>query len=287
MEKLTPPFVFQSDSNSVKFVYDNENNYLVDESANSCQEQYCCIYFSSNDIYFPNTEKAFKKRIVERNSFEWYGSRIKKCKKHIFLRDIKKQWYLTGINKNLNTIEKLTSFIKEETEGYRIITVGSSAGGYAAVLFGSLLNAEYTLSFNGQFFLNHILHNSSERMNPIIFREQYNASVNKYYDLKTFIKDPQRIFYFLSKGSKEDNLQFEHIKDMGARMIGFRTTHHGIPFLKSNLKNVINLSPKEINVLCKKSHFPLLFSMKIEGLFQTMNSLLNQTILFLRKRYLP
>ena len=63
-----------------------------------------------------------------------------------FVRDVYKQWYLKGVNAEIDSIEKLYEFLKAETEGYQIVTVGSSAGGYAAVLFGYLLNATKVLA---------------------------------------------------------------------------------------------------------------------------------------------
>lgn len=286
MEKIDHPFVFQCDSEIVNDIYKNENNYLIDETAYEDEDKYCCIYFSSNDIYFPNREDVFKKRITENNAFEWYGTRVKKASKHIFLRDIKKQWYLSGINKEINTIEKLTQFLKKETEGYRVITLGSSAGGYASVLLGSFLNAEYMLSFNGQFFLNDLLTTSTEKINPIVFREQHNSAINRFYSIKEFINAPQNIYYFHSSRSQWDITQYNHIKSIKIRTVSFRTGHHGIPFLKSNLKYVINLPLSKLNDLAVKSHYPFLFSIKIEGVLKTFISFSKQILLFFKKRFM-
>lgn len=96
--------MFQIDSKIVRSVYSTEPNYIIyyDESS---EENVCAIYFSSNDIYFPNTEEIFRKRIVEKNFFEWYHTRVK-ARKHIFVRDVFKQWYIEGINTIINSPEK-------------------------------------------------------------------------------------------------------------------------------------------------------------------------------------
>ena len=64
--------MFQIDSKIVRSVYATEPNYIIDYDESS-EENVCAIYFSSNDIYFPNTEEIFRKRIVEKNFFEWYS----------------------------------------------------------------------------------------------------------------------------------------------------------------------------------------------------------------------
>ena len=108
----TKSIVFQVDSKEVEQIYDNSKNYLIEySSGKSNNENYCIIYFSSNDIYYPNNERAFINQIAVKNKFEWYNTRISKGVKHIFVRDIKKQWYLTGINKEINNIDKLFQFL--------------------------------------------------------------------------------------------------------------------------------------------------------------------------------
>ena len=42
----------------------------------------------------------------------------------------------------IKDIFKLTEFLKKETEGYDVVTIGSSAGAYAAIICGSLLHSK-------------------------------------------------------------------------------------------------------------------------------------------------
>lgn len=160
--------MFQINSEIVRSVYINQQNYKI-EYNNSCKKNICAIYFSSNDIYYPNNEEIFRKRIVEKNFFEWYNTRIN-ARKHIFLRDIFKQWYLEGINAELDSPEKIFEWLKRETEGYEVVTVGSSAGGYSAVLYGSLLKAQKVIAFNAQFSLKAIADESGEKCNPLVYK---------------------------------------------------------------------------------------------------------------------
>jgi len=279
-------YVFQTDSEEVNIVYKNNKNYIIETESNINKNiSYCVIYFSSNDIYYPNAKEAFMKQVVNKNRFEWYKTRVKKASKHIFLRDIKKQWYLTGINSEINTIEKIFEFLKKETEGYNIITVGSSAGGYAAVLFGQLLKADISYSFNGQFMLSDLLQTSSESIDPILFREQYNNSINKYFSLRPYISTPESVYYFYSNRSKWDIIQKDHILDLGINIISFKTGHHGVPFLKSSLTSLLLLSKEELRMFSKKKQYPLIFSIKMEGLFNAIRSAFIIIVKLLIKKY--
>ena len=163
-------FVFQTDSDIVRNVYDTQHNYLIEYNEQCKDKTYCAVYFCSNDLYYPNVEDIFRKRIVEKNFFEWYNLRIEKAYKHIFVRDVFKQWYLSGINQSIDSPERLIEFLKNETDGYRTIMSGSSAGGYAAILYGSILKVERVFAFNPQVELTSLLTKSNEKTNPLIFR---------------------------------------------------------------------------------------------------------------------
>lgn len=276
METLSSTcYVFQTDSEIVNKVYQEHNNYLI-EFDEKGDKEWCAVYFCSNDIYYPNTEEIFRKRIVEKNFFEWYHSRITKASKHIFIRDIFKQWYLAGINKDINTPEKLIEFLKKETEGYKVVTIGSSAGGYAAILYGSFINTQYILAFNPQFEIQSLLKRSTEAINPLLFRIKDQR--RQYFDIIKFISKGVKIFYFYSNASPWDIEQKNHInKDIpNLYTIAFRTKHHGIPFLKVAINKVINLNVEQIIALSKKNQNPIWFTIKMVGLKATLIGLYKQ-----------
>ena len=264
--------IFQIDSPLVKELYENNNNYLI-EYLGGVPEKYCAIYFCSNDLYYPNTEIAFKEQLLSKNKYEWYKTRVNYAQKHIFIRDIKKQWYLGGINAELNTPQKLFEFLREETKGYKIISLGSSAGGFAAIIFGQLLNAEKIFSFNGQYEINSLLISSTDSINPLIFRNVNNKELVKGYDTRNFITNPKSIYYFQSIESAWDCEQFDYVKDMSINCIKFKTSNHGVPILQSNLSKVINMDQTELRKLSEKTHHPLFFSIEIIGIIKTVASL--------------
>ena len=88
------------------------------------------IYLTSNNLFFPHTEEMFWKAVVEKDRYEWTKQKISYVQKHIFLRDIYKQWYASGINSTLDSIDKVVEWLKVEVKDYtRIVCLGSSGGG--------------------------------------------------------------------------------------------------------------------------------------------------------------
>jgi hypothetical protein len=278
-------YIFQVDSKIVKEVYADNKNYKIEYNQDCSDQSTCAIYFSSNNIYFPNEEDIFKKRIIEKDNYEWYQTRIENAYKHIFIRDIQKQWYLEGINAEINSPEKLFHFLEKETKGYSIITLGSSAGGYAAVLFGSMLKADKILSFNGQMMLEDLLENSSEEINPLVFRNKDKLEYRQYYSLRAFLKNSaKQVYYFCSQKSDWDYQQFLHVKDQNVNFIFFDTHHHGIPFLKIALNKVLHLNYRELNRYSRKKNHPIIFSIKQVGLIKIFRFLFDSSIKKMKRK---
>jgi pimeloyl-ACP methyl ester carboxylesterase len=73
--------------------------------------------------------------------------------KRLFVRDPASIWYQRGVPGFGDTIDEVAASLKsivDEQAVERLIVVGSSAGGYAALAFGSLLQADIVLSFAPQ-----------------------------------------------------------------------------------------------------------------------------------------
>lgn len=276
--------VFQINSEIVQHCYQNEPNFLIEFDPKNDHQNYCAIYFSSNDIYYPNTESVFEKNIVQQNKYEWYKTRVPYACKHIFVRDIKKQWYLTGINEKIDNPDLLFEFLYKETLGYNIITIGSSAGGYASVLYGSLLNAKIVLTFNGQFELNSLLTKSNPKTDPLIFSLSNDKAFRKFYDLTNFQNKEGSIFYFYSSKSHLDIVQYEYIKNKSINVINFKTSHHGIPFLKIALPELLKKTEKDFMKYSLKKQQPLLFTLNLCGFKSTFKGLSQQTIRLIIKK---
>lgn len=262
--------VFQVDSAIVQKARALDNYLILEEETSGEKEPICAVYFASNYIYFPNNKTSFTKAILDKNRFEWWNLKHPKATKHLFIRDIYKQWYLHGINNQINSIEKLADFLEKEIKGYTTYFIGSSAGGYASVLLGSLLNVDRIYAFNNQFYLHDLLKTSSAAVDPLIFREQHNSKINKYYNIKAFIKEPKKVFYFHSNKSEWDVRQFKAVQDVQMNVISVNTNIHGIPLLKNNLTTLFSLEVTALEKLAKRPLNPIKFSIKIIGFFETV-----------------
>jgi hypothetical protein len=260
--QIVDRFIFQVDHPAVRQVYDQANYKIIADEDKP--KRYCALYFSSHSIYYPNEEQVFNDRIANKDAYEWFNTRFNYAQKHIFMRDIFKQWYLCGLNSNINSPQNLLEFLRKETCGYKVIAIGSSAGGYAATLYGSLLGAECVLSFNGQMELNSILDRSSTTFDPILFDLQ-NSPLRKYYNLVPFLDRQVNIYYFYSAYSQIDSHQAKHVTNTSIRLIKFNSPKHGIPFLKCSLSKVINMGRDELDKLGESSHDPILFSLSTSG----------------------
>lgn len=177
----------------------------------------------------------------------------------------------------------MLKFLKQNTAGYRVITVGSSAGGYAAVLYGCLLNAEKVFAFNAQFELSSLLP-KGEQVNPILIRKKDDPIVKRFYDIVPYINTVP-IYYFMSDKSEWDNSQRVHLhNNHSVRVIRFSTAHHGVPFPKVAIPYVMQTSSKYLDALSGKRFNSIMFSIKFAGLFKTMMGIINQYIGAVEKR---
>jgi len=68
----------------------------------------------------------------------------------IYLRDLHAAWYhlgLQGLTRTVDETAELLGRCIDEQAPERVVTIGNSAGGYAAILFGALLKADAVLAF--------------------------------------------------------------------------------------------------------------------------------------------
>lgn len=133
-----------------------KDNYKVIDYKN--KSNIAIIFFSSNGLYYPNTQEEFIEKLYVRDKYEWDNiSQLPEIKKYarrvILVRDIYKQWYVKGINHKYNSQDLLLKLLKNLCSSYEVITLGTSSGGYIASLAGCYLNAKIVFSISGQFEL--------------------------------------------------------------------------------------------------------------------------------------
>lgn len=220
------------------------DNYLI-ELNKTLNTGICAVYISSSAIYYPNTEEEFKKKILDEDAYEWYNTRFKNAEKHIFIRDIAKQFYITGINYKYNTIDKLIEMLRLEIEGYDLYVVGSSAGGYLASVLGTMLNAHLILCFSGYFNLNII---DTEIW---FYINEYKNDIkrSKYYKITELLNDYKgKMIYFYPSKLEGDVLQSQQIVETAYIIkIPIVSKIHGVPVPVSVIKRLMDVSAQDLD----------------------------------------
>lgn len=210
------------------------------------------VFFSSNGIYSENTEKEFIDIIIEKDSYDWENiskNRVIKqyFSKVVFVRDIYKQWYVTGINKQINSVEKVVELLLKELSGLQITTCGSSAGGYMAVLVGAMLKAKRIVTSSGQFVLD--INNSG----PLIAKYSIDSRKAQYFDLRPIMKSmTDSVFYFYPSKSPDDILQNNYVKDAKLHRFAMDTEAHGQTINGSCFPYVLTMEEKRLIYLSNK-----------------------------------
>ena len=250
-----------------------KDNYFIEGDINTANTVY--IYFSSNALYYPNTLECFDTKIVKNNRYEWTrrcvtGNNIA----NIYVRDLFKQWCVVGINSNLNSLDKVADFLKSLVKHKKVITVGSSAGGYLATVFGILLDADVVFNFSGQFVL------TEEVINEYSLLRQYknDKTRSKYYSLLPLIeKSTVQIYYFYPAYNKADCIQKQYVENFtNVHCFGFNTSNHGVPIYPSNLTQLLTRSRTELNAMYDKYKGNIIcqlrFSVETVGLLKSIYS---------------
>lgn len=254
------------DSEEVLDYYNNKDNYKIIENNNCNECDTTVVYFSSNGIYFPNTYEEFYNTIKEKDRYEWSKTenQFQYAKKIIYVRDIHKQWYLKGINKDINSFDELAKFIKKHHSSEKLILVGSSAGGYVATIIGTMLKADAVFSFAGQLTLEPFLKEAKEKGKDKLLVELYDKN-KLYYNLESLLERSNTdIFYFVCKYSEMDKEDIEIAsKYSNIHNFYFDCNYHGIPFQSILLKRVLSTNKEQLISIAKKYNEqlikPLLF----------------------------
>lgn len=212
----------------------------------------CLVLFSSNALYFPNTDENLQ-RLIDSNKFEWENLTPRNYARVIYVRDVYKQWYVNGISDDICSIEKLADFLNGLIKGYNTRFVGSSAGGYAAVLFGHLCGANVVLSISGQFDLSV----SQNKKNPLI-----HTLKKEYINIIRFA-NKSNCFYVCPIRSEQDKIQFDKVHE-NINVIMINSGIHGVPIYSFSIRKLIGLECRVLSDLSSgKIHNRFLLSLRL------------------------
>jgi pimeloyl-ACP methyl ester carboxylesterase len=100
---------------------------------------------------------AFSPVSSKKNRFHFFPlSRLMPDVSILLVRDPANHWYNAGLPGAGDTVEEIAERIRAELDALgarRVVTLGSSMGGYAAILFGCMLAAQQVVSLTPQTFL--------------------------------------------------------------------------------------------------------------------------------------
>ncbi len=100
---------------------------------------------------------AFSSRGAENGRFHFFElDRVAPTPAKLLVRDPSENWYNTGLPGVGDTVADIAAAIEEkvaELNAKRILTIGSSMGGYAAILFGCMIQAERAIALVPQTLL--------------------------------------------------------------------------------------------------------------------------------------
>ena len=86
-----------------------------------------------------------------------------------FYIDRQQCWYHKGIHNITSNIDETVTYLKDIIKNYeKVIFMGVSAGGYAAILFGSLCNVSNVVSFVPQTILNEPINLKYKNLKEVI-----------------------------------------------------------------------------------------------------------------------
>lgn len=263
-----------------------KDNFLISDYTGDDAKPYCVIYFSSNGLYYPNTEENFR-AFIQSDRYEWRTYHFQKVRREIYVRDIVKQWYITGINSRISSIDKMIEWLSANIpEGCDVITVGNSSGGYMAVLAACLLKARYAYDFSGQFSIEDALEDSDEKRNALFKRHALKrraAGDNLYLNITGYIeKAPDLdIFYFYPSMCEEDKHQASLVQDFeNVHAFAFKDDKHGRTMYNFNINDVFKLEPERLSKLSDRLHGKSVsrmeFSFYLRGVVRTFAEMLKR-----------
>ena len=207
--------------------YDGALNYIEQQEATDISyvkvgnnSKNLIVSFASNAHEGFERKSSLMKLKYERKDFDV-----------LYLRNPYK-WYLgglTGIGKNIN---HTIAFLKKEFSKYDdVITIGSSAGGYASILFGSECNANKAIANQPQTDLEYAIANCFPTKTEFesveyecFIREPTLASLgqskvisfksfNKYKNLRNVIT-PNTNYYIMCPGKLDGNHGNHHCENL-------------------------------------------------------------------------
>lgn len=141
---------------------------------------------------------AARGKVLHKPGFEFVKISQPYPVKRIFVRDLADHWYHAGLGSATRNVVENAAFLRTLVDAQnvdRLVVTGSSSGGYAALLHGTLMQADIVLGFAPQTFIDwwHRLIYGEKRSKhyiPTVWRA--NWAHRRYFDVKPHLKQNTR-----------------------------------------------------------------------------------------------
>jgi hypothetical protein len=143
----------------------------------------------------------------------------------LFIRDLDRNWYFNGIAGHTTDLKENVIFLMKEivkTKSKRVITLGVSSGGFAAILYGHLINADSIISFSPQTFLddkNCKKYNDNrftDRDYFIKMKTRITPDIEKYLNLKNILPIMSTC-YLIYGYTNTCNIDMHHVENVRSK----------------------------------------------------------------------
>ena len=153
--------------------------------------EYVRVDFKSNDLPLVISFAGLGGQFNFLRSLDGFAANV------IYIKDLKHHWYLTGIPGAGNTVPEITEFLKgkaTEFRATRVITLGTSAGGFAALLFGAQIGATSIIAISPQTFMNKwncIRYLDYRWLDRVVEVYRANDDNRQFLDIKSLVSEYQ------------------------------------------------------------------------------------------------
>lgn len=171
--------------------------------------------------------------------FEFFNSMSDIPCDKIFLRDFNQAWYQKGVDSEIDHIDKIIDYLKDKiskNQYDKICFIGNSMGGYAAILFGSILNVDCVISFAPQTFIdkfNRFINIDRRWRSQLSKVHNFQDNNKEYFDLKEYLSQNQayetELNIYYSAKHRLDKKHAERLKRIkNVRLHPIREGGHGV-----------------------------------------------------------
>jgi len=145
--------------------------------------------------------------------FEFYNMARDQDVNKIYLRDLGQSWYHSGLMGISRNIDETASFLRgkiDESGAQKVVVFGNSMGGYAAILFGTLINADVVHAFSPQTIISDARHLRNKEQIKYVHAKY----AHQYFDLRKVMKSADNLGEFNLYYDCEDELDRRHCKHL-------------------------------------------------------------------------